>query len=75
MRRQRGVEPWKAPLPEFIEVLYEKRFGRPRPDEELSIEQIAKRQAAKKAEKKAAKAERRAARAAQTNVVAGISLK
>jgi hypothetical protein len=24
-------EPWKAPLPEFIEHLYAKRFGRPRP--------------------------------------------
>jgi hypothetical protein len=25
-------EPWKAPLPEFIEHLYAKRFGRPRPE-------------------------------------------
>jgi len=23
-----GKEPWKAPLPEFIESLYEQRFGR-----------------------------------------------
>jgi hypothetical protein len=53
-------EPWKAPLPEFIEHLYEKRFGRPRPLEVLSIEELAKRRAAKKAQKKAQKAERRA---------------
>lgn len=25
-------EPWKAPLPEFIEHLYFKRFGRERPE-------------------------------------------
>ena len=25
-------EPWKAPLPEFIEDLYFKRFGRARPE-------------------------------------------
>ncbi len=26
-------EPWKAPLPEFIEHLYAKRFGKARPDQ------------------------------------------
>jgi len=52
-------EPWKAPLPEFIEHLYEKRFGRARPEEVLSIEERAKRQAARKAQKKAEKRERR----------------
>jgi hypothetical protein len=51
---------WKAPLPEFIEHLYEKRFGRARPEEVVSIEEHAKRQAAKQAQKKARKAERRA---------------
>ncbi len=25
-------EPWKAPLPEFIEKIYAKRFGKARPD-------------------------------------------
>jgi hypothetical protein len=53
-------QPWKAPLPEFIEHLYEKRFGRARPDEVVSIEEHAKRQAAKRAQKKARKEERRA---------------
>jgi hypothetical protein len=26
-----GQEPWKAPLPQFIEDLYARRFGRPAP--------------------------------------------
>ena len=49
-------EPWKAPLPNFIEHLYEKRFGRMRPEVVRSIEETAKLQAAKRASKKAAKA-------------------
>ena len=48
-------ERWKAPLPDFIESLYEKRFGRARPEVVLSIEERAKQLAAKKAQKKAAK--------------------
>jgi hypothetical protein len=53
-------QPWKAPLPEFIEHLYEKRFGRARPEEVFSIEEHMKRQADKQAQEKARKAERRA---------------
>jgi hypothetical protein len=34
-------ELWKAPLPQFIEHLYGKRFGRERPDVVRPIEQIA----------------------------------
>ena len=30
--RQPPSEPWKLPLPRFIEELYEKRFGKTRPD-------------------------------------------
>jgi len=33
-------EPWKAPLPIFIEDVYLKRFGRNRPAEVKSIEEI-----------------------------------
>jgi hypothetical protein len=33
-----GQEPWKAPLPEFIEHIYEKRFGKSQPDDICSIE-------------------------------------
>jgi hypothetical protein len=31
-------EPWKMPLREYIQHLYLKRFGRPRPDGVMSIE-------------------------------------
>jgi len=51
-------EAWKAPLPEFIEHLYEKRFGRRQPEKVFSIEQLAEQQLAKKARKRARKAER-----------------
>jgi hypothetical protein len=59
-------EPWKLPLPQFIEALYEKRFGRARPEVVVSIEERARAQAEKKAARKAAKAARRAAAAAST---------
>jgi hypothetical protein len=32
-------QPWKAPLPDFIEELYYKRYGRARPLEVLTLEQ------------------------------------
>jgi hypothetical protein len=31
-------EPWKAPLPDYIEELYEKRFGKTRPDDIRPLE-------------------------------------
>jgi hypothetical protein len=48
-------EPWKAPLPIFIEDLYFKRFGRTRPDEVKGIEQVYKAQEEKKAQRRARK--------------------
>jgi hypothetical protein len=48
-------EPWKAPLPLFIEHLYFKRFGRERPDVVTSIEERAQAQQAKKAARKEAR--------------------
>ena len=45
-------EPWKAPLPVFIEDLYFKHFGKKRPDEIKSIEQVVKKQREKKAERR-----------------------
>lgn len=48
-------EPWKAPLPEFIEEIYFKRFGKRQPDEVRSIEQVVRYQREKKAEQKARK--------------------
>jgi hypothetical protein len=35
-------EPWKAPLPEFIEHVYLTRFGREQPEVVVSIEQRAR---------------------------------
>ena len=45
-------EPWKAPLPVFIERIYFERFGKKRPDDVKSIEQMAKIQEKKKAERR-----------------------
>lgn len=53
-------EPWKEPLPQFIEHLYQKRFGRERPKIVTPIEKHARQLAQKKAERRAAKAARRA---------------
>jgi hypothetical protein len=48
-------EPWKAPLPEFIEHLYVKRFGRGRPEVVKSVEERARAKDAKRAARKEAK--------------------
>jgi hypothetical protein len=44
-------EPWQEPLPQFIEHLYQKRFGRERPEIVVPIEQHARQLAQKKAER------------------------
>ncbi|TWU41926.1 hypothetical protein [Novipirellula artificiosorum] len=49
-------QPWKLPLPEYIESLYEKSYGKTCPDQVRSIEQMAADHLAKRAAKKAAKA-------------------
>ncbi len=48
-------EPWKMPLRQFIEHLYEKRFGRSRPEVVLSIEERARHQEQKKAARRQGK--------------------
>ena len=48
-------EPWKAPLPQFIEHLYLKRFGKERSEVLMSVEERARAQRAKKAARKEAK--------------------
>lgn len=52
----RKDQPWKLPLAEFIEALYEKQFGKRCPDEVKSIEEIAAAHVAKRAARKAEKA-------------------
>jgi hypothetical protein len=37
-------EPWKAPLPQFIEHIYEKRFGRTRPERIVPVEEYARQE-------------------------------
>jgi hypothetical protein len=51
-------EPWKLPLPKFIEAIYLKRFGVERPTEVLSLEEVVARDHAKRARKREAKRER-----------------
>lgn len=48
-------EPWKLPLPRFIEKLYFKRFGKTRPDNVRSVEEMVQDRKRKKAERKARK--------------------
>jgi hypothetical protein len=48
-------EPWKKPLPQFIEEIYFKRYGKRQPDVVRSIEQLVQDQSEKKAKRKAFK--------------------
>ena len=52
-------ESWKVPLPEFIEHLYFKRFGREQPEVVVSFEERARQLQQQKADRRAAKAARR----------------
>lgn len=52
-------ETWKAPLPQFIEKLYFKRFKRESPESVKPLAQIMAEQEKKKMEQKKAKDERR----------------
>jgi hypothetical protein len=48
-------EPWKAPLPEFIESLYRERFGRERPEQRPLDRNAGARRGPKKAERRTAR--------------------
>ncbi len=48
-------EPWKEPLPQFIEHIYFKRFGKTAPDRVLSIEEHLAQEERKKRERRARK--------------------
>ena len=54
-------EPWKLPLPAFIESLYRKRFGKDRPDLVHSIEDRARLLEQKRAARRERKQLRRRA--------------
>jgi hypothetical protein len=55
-----GQEPWKAPLPEFIERLYLKRFGGRRPEIVVSIEERARMEEDREARKREMRRQRAA---------------
>ena len=57
-------EPWKMPLKQYIEYLYNKRFARKRPEIVLSIEEKIRVDQKKKARRKAEKVQTRQHRAA-----------
>lgn len=59
------LEPWKTPLPQHIENLYEKRFKREHPEVVKSLKQQLKEDDIKRKAKKKAKDARRAAKAAE----------
>ncbi len=59
-------EPWKLPLPQFIEKIYLKRFGVPRPVDVLSLEELVSRQTEKKEQKRIAKLAKREGTQAKT---------
>lgn len=50
-------EPWKLPLPQFIEQLYFQRFGKTHPDVVRSIEEIDREKKQKQAQRRARKHE------------------
>jgi hypothetical protein len=52
-------EPWKLPLPDFIEYIYFKRFKKERPDVIKSVERIVKERNKKREERKKRKAEKK----------------
>jgi hypothetical protein len=58
-------EPWKLPLPQYIEHLYFKHFGKETPENVASIEERVKQKAAKKLARREAKRERQIQAAAE----------
>ena len=52
-------EPWQAPLPQYIEELYLKRFKKEQPDNVRSIEQMLEAKKHKQAERSARKRQER----------------
>jgi hypothetical protein len=50
-------EPWKLPLPVFIEKLYRKRFGKDRPDVVVSIEDRARLEEQRRAARRQARSQ------------------
>jgi hypothetical protein len=60
-------EPWKTPLPQYIEELYLKRFKKEQPDNVRSIEQIVADKERKQAERRERRRQQREAPGPQTD--------
>ena len=60
-------EPWKLPLPEFIEELYFKNFKKSRPDNVRSIEQMVTDNRRKKEERRERKLKETESRQSEEN--------
>jgi hypothetical protein len=58
-------QPWKAPLPEYLEHLHRKRIGRDRPEVVSTIEQQTRAQQLKRRQRKEAKRRARSEDAAR----------
>jgi hypothetical protein len=52
-------ERWKVPLPDYIEHLYEKSFGKSRPDRVFSIEEVFEHDQQRRAERAERKRQKR----------------
>ena len=63
-------EPWKAPLPQFIESIYFKRFKREEPETVRPLKQILKEMEIRKQQRKKEKDRRRKERVAVSSVAA-----
>ena len=63
-------EPWKAPLPQFIESIYFKRFKREEPETARPLKQILKDMEIKKQQRKKEKDRRRKERDAASSAAA-----
>lgn len=61
-------EPWKAPLPQFIEHIYIKRFRREEPETVKPLKQILKEMETKKKLQKEKKEERRKLRVLSSDI-------
>jgi len=62
-------EPWKLPLPDFIEELYFKHFKKNQPDNVLSIEQMVKDYKRKKEERRVRKLKEKESKQSGENVI------
>ena len=67
-------ESWKAPLPEFIESLYFKHFGKERPDSVITIEDKVRLDWEKKQRKREEKQQRRLAEGEQSEASGPLEL-